>query len=156
EGYLGELMARANGLEQLFAMERAKGIGIVNGIDTEVWDPASDAMLPHHYTPGRVQSGKSKNKTSLCDSYGLDPKKPLVAYIGRFAREQGADLLPDIIGRLLGREGAELSIMVLGSGDPQVQAAIAHLSEQYAGKLGAYSGYQEELSHRIYAAADFR
>lgn len=155
EGYLGELMTQANGLEHLFAMERAKGVGIVNGIDTAVWDPASDAMLPHHYPPSRVQSGKSKNKAFLCNAYGLDPKKPLVAYIGRFAGEKGADLLPDIIERLLGREGAELSIMVLGSGDPQVQAAIAHLAEQYAGKLGAYIGYQEELSHRIYAAADF-
>ncbi|MEC3881026.1 glycogen synthase [Parapedobacter sp. 10938] len=155
EGYLGELMTQANGLEHLFAMERAKGIGIVNGIDTAVWDPASDAALPHHYTRGRMQSGKSKNKAFLCDAYGLDPEKPLVAYIGRFAGEKGADLLPDIIERLLGREGAELSIMVLGSGNPQVQAAIAHLAEQYPGKLGAYIGYQEELSHRIYAAADF-
>src|SRR5690606_33080773 len=155
EGYLGELMTQANGLEHLFAMERVKGVGIVNGIDTAVWNPASDAMLPHHYPLSRVQSGKSKNKAFLCDAYRLDPKKPLVAYIGRFAGEKGADLLPDIIERLLGREGGELSFMVLGSGDPQVQAAIAHLAERYAGKLGAYIGYQEELSHRIYAAADF-
>ncbi len=155
EGYLGELTMQANGLEHLFAMERAKGVGIVNGIDTEVWNPASDAMLPHHYALSRVQSGKSNNKASLCNSYGLDPSKPLVAYIGRFAGEKGADLLPDIIERLLGPEGAALSIMVLGSGDPQVQSAIAHLAEQYPGKLGVYIGYQEELSHRIYAAADF-
>lgn len=154
-GYLGELIERPNGLEHLFAMERAKGVGIVNGIDTAVWDPASDTMLPHPYTAGRVQSGKKKNKVSLCEAYGLDAEKPLVAYIGRFAGEKGADLLPDIIDRLLGREGAELSIMVLGSGDPQVQVAIAHLAEQYAGKLGAYMGYQEELAHHIYAAADF-
>lgn len=155
EGYLGELMTQANGLEHLFAMERAKGVGIVNGIDTTVWDPANDAMLPHHYTPGRAQGGKNKNKAFLCDAYGLDTEKPFVAYIGRFAGEKGADLLPDIIERLLGRKDADLSIMVLGSGDPQVQAAITHLAEQYPGKLGAYIGYQEELSHRIYAAADF-
>lgn len=155
EGYLSELTTQANGLEHLFAMERAKGVGIVNGIDTAIWDPADDAMLPHHYPPGRVQSGKRKNKISLCDSYGLNPEKPLVAYIGRFAGEKGADLLPAIIERLLGREGADLSIMVLGSGDPQVQAAIGRLSEEYAGRLGAYIGYQEELAHRIYAAADF-
>lgn len=156
EGYLGELMARANGLEQLFAMERGKGVGIVNGIDTAVWDPADDAMLLHHYTPSQVQSGKKKNKAALCDTYGLDPAKPLLAYIGRFAGEKGADLLPDIIERLLGREeGVGLSIMVLGSGDTQVQSAIALLAEKYPGKLGVYIGYQEELSHQIYGAADF-
>lgn len=155
EGYLGELMAQANGLEHLFAMERAKGVGIVNGIDTVVWDPASDAMIPHHYPPSRVQAGKNKNKVALCHRYGLDPAKPLVAYIGRFAGEKGADLLPEIIERLLGREDAGLCIMVLGSGDPQVQAEIAHLADQYPGRLGVYIGYQEELSHCIYAAADF-
>ncbi|WP_262245422.1 glycogen synthase [Parapedobacter soli] len=155
EGYLGELMTQANGLEQLFAMERAKGVGIVNGIDTAVWDPAADPMLPHHYPPSRVQSGKKKNKAFLCEAYGLDPEKPLLAYIGRFAGEKGADLLPDIIERLLGRENRDVSIMVLGSGDPQVQSAITYLANQYRGRLGAYIGYEEQLSHRIYGAADF-
>ena len=155
EGYLGELMERANGLERLFAMEQAKGTGIVNGIDTAVWDPASDTMLSNHYTVGRVLAGKKKNKTALCADFGLDAEKPLVAYIGRFAGEKGADLLPDIIERLLGRGDADLSIMVLGSGDPQVQGDVARLAELYPGRLGVYIGYQEELSHRIYAAADF-
>lgn len=154
-GYLDELMTRANGLERLFVMERARGIGIVNGIDTAVWDPAQDAMLPHHYRIANVQSGKRKNKEFLCEAYGLDPEKPLLAYIGRFAGEKGADLLPEIIENLLRETTVELTIMVLGSGDAQVQASIAYLAEKYAGKLGAYIGYQEELSHRIYAAADF-
>ncbi len=154
-GYLGELMAQANGLEHLFAMERAKGVGIVNGIDTAVWDPAEDPMLPHNYRITTVQSGKRKNKEFLCEAYGLDPGKPLMAYIGRFAGEKGADLLPGVIENLLSDETADLSIMVLGSGDAQVQSSIAHLAEKYLGKLGAYIGYQEELSHRIYAAADF-
>ncbi|WP_353196977.1 glycogen/starch synthase [Parapedobacter defluvii] len=154
-GYLDELILQANGLERLFAMEQAKGVGIVNGIDTTVWDPAQDTMLPHHYRVSNVQSGKRKNKEFLCDAYGLDPQKPLFAYIGRFAGEKGADLLPDIIENLLGDATVDLNIMVLGSGDPQVQASIAYLAEKYPGKLGAYIGYQEELSHRIYAAADF-
>lgn len=154
-GYLEELMTQANGLESLFAMERVKGIGIVNGIDTAVWDPAQDAMLSHHYRISTVQSGKRKNKEFLCDAYGLNPEKPLLAYIGRFAGEKGADLLPAIIENLLSDETADINIMVLGSGDTQIQANITYLAEKYRGKLGAYVGYQEELSHRIYAAADF-
>lgn len=155
EGYLGELMEQANGLERLFALERAKGVGIVNGIDTTVWDPDRDAMLEHHYRVTNVQTGKQKNKQSLCDDFGLDASKPLLAYIGRFASEKGADLLPGIIENILGRDGVELNVMVLGSGDPHVQSTITYLAEKYEGKLGAYIGYQETLSHRIYGAADF-
>lgn len=154
-GYLDELIIQANGLERLFAMESAKGVGIVNGIDTLVWDPAQDGMLPHHYQISNVQTGKRRNKEFLCGTYGLDPGKPLLAYIGRFAGEKGADLLPEIIENLLDDEAVDLTIMVLGSGDAQIQANIVFLAEKYRGKLGAYIGYQEELSHRIYAAADF-
>ncbi|MFC3196600.1 glycogen synthase [Parapedobacter deserti] len=155
KGYLGELMEQANGLERLFAMERAKGIGIVNGIDTAVWDPSSDPMLNQHYRISNVQSGKRKNKALLCEAYGLDPSKPLLAYIGRFAGEKGADLLPEIIENISTSNGVDLNIMILGSGDPQVQSAVAYLAEKYRGRIFAYIGYQEELSHRIYAAADF-
>lgn len=155
EGYLQELMEHANGLEYLFAMERAKGVGIVNGIDPLVWNPEQDAMLPQNYRLASVQSGKRKNKASLCSAYGLDAEKPLLAYIGRFAGEKGADLLPEIIENILGNNEVELNIMVLGSGDQQVQSTMAYLAEKHRGKLGVYIGYQEELSHQIYAAADF-
>lgn len=155
EGYLYELMEQANGLERLFAMERAKSVGIVNGIDTAVWSPDRDTLLPEPYQIKDVRSGKNKNKIALCDAYGLDARKPLLAYIGRFAGEKGADLLPEIIENILGDEGVELNIMILGSGDSRVQSAMAYLAEKYQGKLGVHVGYQEELSHRIYAAADF-
>ena len=154
-GYLEELMTQANGLESLFAMERAKGVGIVNGIDPAIWDPSKDTMLLHPYQITTVQSGKRKNKEPLCEAYGLDPQKPLLAYIGRFAGEKGADLLPRIIETLLGDEAVALNILILGSGNPEIQSNITYLAEKYRGKLGAYIGYQEELSHRIYAAADF-
>ena len=154
-GYLEELMTQANGLEGLFAMERAKGIGIVNGIDPVIWDPSKDVMLMSHYEVATVQSGKRKNKELLCKTFGLDPTKPLLAYIGRFAGEKGADLLPGVIESLLDDDTTELSMLILGSGDPQVQSNIRHLTEKYSGKLAAYIGYQEELSHRIYAASDF-
>lgn len=155
EGYLQELAGQANGLERLFIMERTKSVGIVNGIDTAVWNPEHDSALPQTYRTTTVQSGKSKNKAALCDAFGLDASKPLLAYIGRFAAEKGADLLPEIFEQVLGNPGIELSIVVLGSGDTQVQSTIAYLAEKYRGKLGAYIGYQEELSHRIYAGADF-
>ncbi len=155
EGYLQELSVQANGLERLFVMERHNSFGIVNGIDTAVWNTESDPMLHQTYHMTNAQSGKSKNKAFLCDAFGLDAKKPLLAYIGRFAGEKGADLLPEIIENILSNDDVDLNIMVLGSGDLQVQSTIAYLAEKYKGKLGAYIGYQEQLSHQIYAAADF-
>ncbi|WP_257668673.1 glycogen synthase [Parapedobacter tibetensis] len=155
EGYLQELTEQTNGLEHLFLMEQHKSFGIVNGIDTMVWDTERDDMLHQNYRITDVQSGKNKNKAFLCNEFGLDSTKPLLAYIGRFAGEKGADLLPGIIENILSSDGVELSIIVLGSGDPQVQTAMAFLAEKYQGKLGVHIGYEEELSHRIYAAADF-
>jgi len=96
-----------------------------------------------------------RNKAYLCDTYGLDASKPLLAYIGRFAGEKGADLLPEIIENIFADNTVQLSVMVLGSGDLQVQTTMTYLAEKYPGKLGIYIGYQEELAHRIYAAADF-
>lgn len=155
EGYLQELAGQANGLERLFAMERGKSVGIVNGIDTEVWNPENDTALVQNFRTTTVQSGKSKNKEALCEEFGLDPSKPLLAYIGRFAAEKGADLLPGVIEHVLGNLQNELNIVVLGSGDTQVQSSIAYLADRYKGRLGVYIGYQEELSHRIYAGTDF-
>lgn len=155
EGYLEELKSQANGLERLFQMEQAKGVGITNGIDTAVWDPATDSMLPHHYRSTNAVTGKRLNKTLLCQAYGLDHEKPLLAFIGRFASEKGADLLPGIIEALLGTEQAAVSIIVLGAGDPQLQTIMYQLADRYRGQLAVYIGYQEALAHQIYAASDF-
>lgn len=155
EGYLDELMREANGLERLFEMERAKAVGIVNGIDTAIWDPEGDPMLEYHYGIDNVEVGKDHNKAALCNDFCLDPDKPLLAYIGRFALEKGADILPEIIENIFGMDDVGLNMIILGSGDAGVQSRIADLARQHTGKLGAYVGYQEQLSHRIYAAADF-
>src|SRR5690606_2558529 len=124
EGYLNELMIQANGLERLVEMERAKGVGIVNGIDPSVWDPEHEPMLEHRYGAGDVQYGKERNKVSLCERFGLDTAKPLLAYIGRFAGEKGADILPQIIENIMGGGDVGLNMMILGSGDTQMEEEI--------------------------------
>jgi len=155
EGYLRQLTVQSNGLEHLFEMEMPKGFGVVNGIDTELWNPAADPMLVHHYSITNVKSGKRANKTLLCKQFGLDEALPLLTYIGRFAEEKGADLLPQLIDEAMARMGGRLSIMVLGSGDPAIETAITRLGEKHNGRLGVHIGYQEELAHRLYAASDF-
>lgn len=154
EGYLRELTEQSNGLERLFEMEGEKGVGIINGIDAELWNAATDPMLHRNYGIADVQSGKEANKSILCQAYGLDASLPLISYIGRFAGEKGADLLPPLIEQVLSTDDAP-AMVVLGSGDPAVEEAMRRLAETFRGKLGVHIGYQEQLAHRIYAASDF-
>ena len=155
-GYLQELFREANGLEHLFAVEREKGLGIVNGIDTVVWDPAADPLLLARYEAATAGTGKNHNKKHLYQQFGLsDTKRPLLAFIGRFALEKGADLLPAVVEQLCHRFPDQLNILILGSGDSDVQQAIQALAARYGGQVAAYIGYHEELAHRIYAGADF-
>ena len=154
EGYLKELYIEANGLQHLFYDERAKSVGIVNGIDTEFWDPALDSMIDQNYTIKDVDEGKAENKLKFCNEFGLDPTKPLLSYIGRFATEKGADILPEVIDNLLRQSSGKISIFILGSGDAGIQEKIKDVTGIYQRDLAVFFGYNEQLAHRVYAASD--
>jgi starch synthase len=153
--YLDEISHRANGLEDLLAQERSKSFGILNGIDNEVWNPQTDPMLAKNYNTRTVEAGKKANKQALCSIFNLDPEKPLFTFIGRLVGEKGADLLPEIFYNALITYSNQINILVLGSGDPQVEGRLSQLKEAFPGNYNAYIGYNEELSHQIYAGADF-
>jgi starch synthase len=153
--YLDEISHNANGLESLLAQERGKSVGILNGIDNEVWDPQSDTMLFKRYNIKTVESGKKANKAELCKLFNLDPSKPLFTFIGRLVGEKGADLLPDIFYNVLQQSNGEINILVLGSGDPNVEYRLNAIRDQFIGNYNTYIGYNEALSHQIYAGADF-
>lgn len=153
-GYLLELYEQANGLEDLFRYESAKGHGIVNGIDDAYWNPAQDNLIPHNYEVATVKKGKQQNKETFCQKVGLDPSLPLLTYIGRFAGEKGADLLPEIIVKIFSNPENKISIFILGSGDEDIQAGLQQLLESYQGNLAVFFGYNEALAHEVYAAAD--
>jgi starch synthase len=153
--YLDEISFKANGLEDLLAQERSKSFGILNGIDNEVWNPQTDPMLEKKYTLRTIDAGKKANKEALCAVFNLDPEKPLFTFIGRLVGEKGADLLPDIFYNALIQSNGEMNVLVLGSGDPQVEGRLSHLKEAFPGSYNVYIGYNEQLSHQIYAAADF-
>ena len=153
--YLDEISFNANGLEELFARERGKSVGILNGIDNDVWNPTADLMLEKQYAIRTVENGKKANKDMLCRVFELNPDKPLFTFIGRLVGEKGADLLPDIFYRTLIEGNGEINVLVLGSGDPQVEGRLAQLKHAFTGNYNAYIGYNEQLSHQIYAGADF-
>jgi starch synthase len=92
--YLEEMRHSAAGLEALLEYEKGKCSGILNGIDSVVWDPASDRYIGDHYDRATVVEGKQRNKARLCELYNLDIRKPLITFIGRLVGDKGADLYP--------------------------------------------------------------
>ncbi len=153
--YLQELALSSNGLEYLFFLERAKGTGILNGIDTEVWNPETDPMLAASYSLKKADAGKQKNKEQLCSRFGLSPGLPLVTFIGRLVIEKGADLLLDAFTEALTEHAGHLNILMLGAGDKDMEASLKALEQKFPNHYKAYVGYDEALAHLIYAGADF-
>jgi starch synthase len=152
--YMEELSSNSNGLEWLFAAEKEKSTGIVNGIDAEVWDPGTDSYLTHHYNRRNWKSGKRKNKELICEQFGLNPELPIVAFIGRLVREKGADLLPDLFRHFMYSED-EVNFVLLGTGDPGLHDIFTRMVNEKVGFFDATLEYNEQLAHEIYAGSDF-
>ena len=153
--YMQELMHHANGLETLIAAEKNKCVGILNGIDHDVWNPATDNYLNEHFSVKTVTAGKQKNKQIICDQFGLDASKPLFVFIGRLVGEKAADVLPGALHKAVQTYGAKASYIVLGSGESAVEAGLTNLSVSNHSCIKVSLGYNESLSHQLYAAADF-
>ncbi|MFT3904530.1 MAG: glycogen synthase [Niabella sp.] len=155
QSYMDELKYSAAGLENLFEYEKGKCLGILNGIDADVWNPAADNLLPASYTPKTVEAGKQKCKEELCKQFDLSPNKPLFVFIGRLVGEKAADLLPEAISQSIYEQGGKASFLILGSGDSYVENALSALNDRFKGYFNSYIGYNEKLSHLMYAGADF-
>ncbi|WP_033960574.1 glycogen synthase [Psychroserpens jangbogonensis] len=151
--YMEELKIEANGLEDLLSHESLKVVGILNGIDADVWNPETDTFIIENYDVTSIESGKKSNKEWLCSEFNLDQDKPLFAFIGRLVGEKGAELLPDVFEKTL--ESDDISILLLGSGFKETESKLLELKSNHNGFYNAYIGYDEKLSHIIYAGADF-
>ena len=117
-------------MQDLIRQEHRKAHGIINGIDTEVWNPMTDIMLNDHYSRENFEEGKRKNKNGFLEEYGLNPELPLFAFIGRFAWRKGADMLPDIVRRSISETEGTLNILILGSGNPQIENTLKTTSKR--------------------------
>ena len=153
--YLGELRYDANGIESLIGYEQGKSVGILNGIDADVWDPSKDNLIIKNYDDHLVKEGKKKNKKELAGMFGLDAEKPLFVFIGRLVGEKAADILPDAIRNSIYQHHGNANFLILGSGEPHVENRLMEVKDQLHGYVNAYIGYNEALSHLMYAGADF-
>lgn len=153
--YMDELKYQAAGLEALMQYEQGKCVGILNGIDADVWNPSTDTFIVRNYDEHDVKEGKRKNKKELCSQFGLDAEKPLFTFIGRLVGEKAADVLPDAIRSSIYHFHGNASFLILGSGEPDVENHLQDVQSQLGGFVNTYIGYNETLSHQIYAGADF-
>jgi starch synthase len=151
--YMEELSEDFDRLTSLIRGVSEKTLGILNGIDTNVWDPKGDPMIIHHLKKS-PKLFKSKNKEALAEQYGFDPSLPLVSFIGRFAYEKGADLLSGAMDQIL-RFHKDIQFFVLGSGDRKIEEAVSALQRTYPENVIAVIAYDEALAHKIYAGSDF-
>ncbi len=153
--YMEELTAKANGLETLFIIEQRKCSGILNGIDSKVWNPKTDSYILNNFSLKDVEAGKKLNKKKLCKDFNLDINLPLFVYIGRLVGEKAADLLPQAMADALSQQGVKMNFLILGSGDKKIEQHLDALKDLFIGNYNVYIGYDEKLSHQMYAGADF-
>ena len=126
--------------------------GILNGIDTTVWDPARDPLLAVRFDVDRI-TGRTGNKAALQERLGLDrdPAAPLFGVISRLAAQKGIDLLLDALPAPLAG-GAQLA--VLGAGDGSLEAGLRVAAAANPGRVGVFFGYDEALAHLVQGGCD--
>ncbi|MBK0368546.1 glycogen synthase [Flavobacterium agrisoli] len=152
--YLQEICHFANGLESLFTAVSYKSKGILNGIDTEFWNPKTDTMIAANYDLNLVNEGKNLNKLFLCEKFNLNPDLPLFGFIGRLFEEKGGDLLPETVATILKKE-KNANFLVLGSGKSEIEQQLKDLVTVFPGNYNTFIGYDETMAHQVYAGADF-
>lgn len=125
-------------------------LGIINGIDVDLWNPATDPDIPARYSAGDLR-GKAVCHAALCDELGLDPAGPLFAMVSRLDPQKGFDLLAAAAPQMLA-DGAR--ICVLGTGDHDLVAGLRGLAQRYPDQLVVEERFDRGLARRMYAGAD--
>ncbi|HQG31681.1 MAG TPA: glycogen synthase GlgA [Deltaproteobacteria bacterium] len=141
-----------SGLEGLLRSVSYKLSGIVNGIDTHVWDPAHDKLIPCTFSPGNL-AGKVSCRESLKDRFSLEQNKaPVFGLIGRLVDQKGIDL---VISAMDGMISMGAQVVVLGTGERWHEENLRQMASAYRGRLGVCIGFDEALAHLIEAGSDF-
>ena len=153
--YAGEIQTAeyGEGLEDHLRFHSYKLRGIVNGIDVDIWNPATDKLLVAPYGTADAIEQKKANKRALQESLGLevDEGKFVVGLISRLTNQKGLDLVSAVAPGLI---DGNTQIVILGTGDAEFEDAFRGLEAANKGTVCSYIAYDEALSHQIYAASD--
>ena len=128
--------------------------GILNGIDVDEWNPATDPLLPAHYSVDDL-AGKAACKEALQKEFGLnvDPAVPIFGIVSRLASQKGIDVFGDVIESILHED--KVQVAILGTGDPGLEGHLSYLNGKFPGKFSVYIGYDNKLAHLIEGGSDF-
>ena len=154
--YAEEIMTPAfgNGFEGVLRHRRERLTGILNGIDTRLWDPETDPLIEHAFDAGDL-TGKGWERRRLLRRWNLEETEdnawPVLASVGRLTRQKGTDLLLDAVPELMQRP---LRLVVLGSGELELEQAVFAAARHWPGRVMFHSRFDEALAHGIYAGAD--
>ena len=147
--YAAELVRPAfgMGLEGVIAARAGQVSGILNGVDEAVWSPEIE---PLPYSRRRLK-GKAANRAALCAEFGLEVPGPLAIVVSRMSDQKGIDLIAAVLPDFIEGGGG---LVVLGSGDPGLEAMMRTLAARHPGRVAVQIGYDEALSHRMFAGGD--
>ena len=143
------------GLEGVLASRRSDLHGIINGVDSRIWNPRIDTHLAANYDVETWEQGKAVNRTKLRGEFNLrdDVNMPVVGLVGRLAEQKGWDLIIGAMRQLLEQQ-KPIQWIVLGTGDPEYQEQLQRLAEFYPDQVGLKLGFSNELAHLIEAGSD--
>ncbi len=141
------------GLSDLLRRQSHKLSGLLNGIDTQEYDPATDKALASNYTVANWQEGKAACKAALQNELGLvqSAKPTLMVMVSRLVEQKGLDLLLHILPELL---DDELQLAILGTGTEEYEKALQEVAERHPGRMSLQLTFDESMARRFYAAAD--
>ena len=152
--YAREIQTKEHGygMEGLLSSRHEHVVGILNGVDYEIWDPADDPTLPHPYSPSSPDM-KQLNKAVLQAALDLEmsPTAPLFCVISRLTSIKGLDMVVEAATDIV-KQGGQL--VVVGEGDNDLEYKFRELAENFPQSVATYIGYQEQISHLVLAAAD--
>jgi len=140
------------GLHKVLQTRKQDVFGILNGVDYDEWHPETDKFLPYKFS-AKDLSGKTKNKKFLMEHFHLpfDDSRPLIGVVSRLVMQKGFDIFSEAIYDLM---KLDAQYIILGSGEEKYESFFRALPQHFPGKVGAYIGYNDELSHLIEAGAD--
>ena len=142
------------GLDWLLNERKSDLSGILNGIDTQLWNPKKDLIIPEKYSIKNIEDGKNENKKYLVQSMGLESvNKPVVSMCVRLSEQKGIKMLAECIEPVLNT--METQFVIMGQGEKWANEYFGSLPHKYPGKIAVDIGYKTEKEHMMCAGADF-